>query len=616
MAGAPDGRRAADVDARRLHVGDAHQRADPVRADRHVDLHGPDEGGSNAFRWLPSFWSSAYSVSGDERLQRFRSLQDPEFIAQRIGDSVNLSFLELVRNYPLGNGLGGGGTSVPYFPPEPDPQRRRHGERVRADPARARHSGLLMWVLFIGWIFTRRHIREDDMFYFGRRLAYVACACTFATGLIGTGLFTSVPIDSDSAAADRVDRRAEVAFAPVAWQGATPRRRAPPAVNYGRGLNARPWVIVAGGFHEHGGMDRANAALARICSAGVHRVHLVGHEIDRGSARTTARPTHAVPRSEAAAPRSPNRCWPRGARWRERRAPASGARVVVNGGNCLWPDINWVHAVTRPGRSSTTGAVVEPIPQPRLKAAASRARAAPCAGAVVIANSEATRRAADRTRRRRPRASRSISDPNRRGAGAGERRVGARRARTAADAPVVAFVGALGSDINKGSTCCGAWKRLAPSAEWDAPLVVAGGGWRVPAGATRRRAAAAAGRSVSSASHDDVREVLAAADLLVSPVRYEAYGLNVHEALCRGLAVMVTRTAGVVERFDATWTKRLLPETSRRSDAERLRAWRSDVDGWRARAASTAARLRARSWDDMAAELVAVVTLPPGHVAT
>ena len=57
----------------------------------------------------------AYGVSGDERLQRFRSLQDPGFIAQRIGDSVNLSFIELVRTYPLGNGLGGGGTSVPYF---------------------------------------------------------------------------------------------------------------------------------------------------------------------------------------------------------------------------------------------------------------------------------------------------------------------------------------------------------------------------------------------------------------------------------------------------------------------------------------------------------------------
>jgi hypothetical protein len=31
------------------------------------------------------------------------------------------------------------------------------------------------------------------MFYFGRRLAYVVCGCSFALGLIGVGLFTSVP---------------------------------------------------------------------------------------------------------------------------------------------------------------------------------------------------------------------------------------------------------------------------------------------------------------------------------------------------------------------------------------------------------------------------------------
>ena len=71
--------------------------------------------GAYRFRWLILLALLAYSVGGDERLQRFRSLQDPEFIAQRFGGSVNMSFFELVRKYPLGNGLGGGGTSVPYF---------------------------------------------------------------------------------------------------------------------------------------------------------------------------------------------------------------------------------------------------------------------------------------------------------------------------------------------------------------------------------------------------------------------------------------------------------------------------------------------------------------------
>ena len=42
----------------------------------------------------------------------------------------------------------------------------------------------------------------------------------------------------------------------------------------------------------------------------------------------------------------------------------------------------------------------------------------------------------------------------------------------------------------------------------------------------------------------DVQKVLGACDILVSPARYEAYGLNVHEALCLGLPALVTRDAG------------------------------------------------------------------------
>jgi hypothetical protein len=52
----------------------------------------------------------------------------------------------------------------------------------------------------------------------------------------------------------------------------------------------------------------------------------------------------------------------------------------------------------------------------------------------------------------------------------------------------------------------------------------------------------------------------------------------------------------------------LLPQgASADTVADRLRAWRADIEGWRLRAAATAARLRARSWTAMAAELVAVV---------
>ena len=172
--------------------------------------------GAYRFRWLILLALLAYAVGGDERLQRFRSLQDPEFIAQRIGDSVNVSFLELIRNYPLGNGLGGGGTSVPYFLQD----RIRNVVVMENEYARILLElgipGLLMWVLFIGWVFTRGEIRKTDMFYFGRRLAMVAVAGTFATGLIGTGLFTSVPSTAIVLLLTGWIVVPEVRFAPVA----------------------------------------------------------------------------------------------------------------------------------------------------------------------------------------------------------------------------------------------------------------------------------------------------------------------------------------------------------------------------------------------------------------
>lgn len=149
--------------------------------------------GAYRFRYLIVVAAVAYVVAGEQRLQRFTTLRDPEFLSERLVGSVNLTFVELARRYPLGNGLGGGGTSVPYFLQN----RIRNVVTMENEYARILLElglpGLLMWVFFLGWVFTRRHIRRTDMFYFGRRLAYVACACSFAMGLIGVGLFTSVP---------------------------------------------------------------------------------------------------------------------------------------------------------------------------------------------------------------------------------------------------------------------------------------------------------------------------------------------------------------------------------------------------------------------------------------
>jgi hypothetical protein len=189
--------------------------------------------GAYRFRWLILLLVLAYAIGGDERLQRFKSLQDPEFLAERLAGSVNLSFIDLVRQYPLGNGLGGGGTSVPYFLQN----RIRNVVIMENEYARILLElgvpGLAMWTLFIGWIFTRRRVRRQDMFFFGRRLAFVACACSFATGLIGLGLFTAVPMTTIVLLLTGWIVVPEVPFAPIAAAPA-PAIVAGQVVDYGR----------------------------------------------------------------------------------------------------------------------------------------------------------------------------------------------------------------------------------------------------------------------------------------------------------------------------------------------------------------------------------------------
>ena len=70
-------------------------------------------------------------------------------------------------------------------------------------------------------------------------------------------------------------------------------------------------------------------------------------------------------------------------------------------------------------------------------------------------------------------------------------------------------------------------------------------------------------------------EVLRACDALVSPVHYEAYGLNVQEAICCGLPALVSASAGIAEQYPAALADLLLPDPDDPADlAARLRRWR------------------------------------------
>jgi glycosyltransferase involved in cell wall biosynthesis len=335
-----------------------------------------------------------------------------------------------------------------------------------------------------------------------------------------------------------------------------------------------PWVLVCGGFHRRGGMDRANLALAEALLAQGRHVHLVGHDFDAALARNPKVTISRVPR-------------PVGVLMAEGALRSKGmtiaarvtknwpaARVVVNGGNCPWPDINWVHSIHAAWPRYDAQAPLWFRAKSRVNKqkarrdelmALRRAR-------LIIANSERTRR--DLVPLGIPEEKIRViylgCEPEWQPPSAEERRRARHGLGVADDVKVVSFVGGLGYDRNKGfDTLLSAWREASLD---NAVLVAAGAGrgflqWR-----RQIEKFGLQGRVRLLGFSDRVGELLAASDLFVSPVRYEAFGLNVLEALCRGVPSIVSRAAGVAEVYPPELSRWLLenPEDVR-SLSEMLR---------------------------------------------
>jgi hypothetical protein len=147
----------------------------------------------HAVGWLLLIAVIGWGISGENRLQRFLELRETDMVAERISSSVNMRFFEIAATYPFGNGLGGGGTSIPYFLQD----QIRNPVTMENEYARITLEqgvvGLVFWGAFIIWLITRRANDPRDPWFLGRRLARVACIVLFVTGLTGTGLLTAIP---------------------------------------------------------------------------------------------------------------------------------------------------------------------------------------------------------------------------------------------------------------------------------------------------------------------------------------------------------------------------------------------------------------------------------------
>ena len=143
--------------------------------------------------WILLLVGAGYIVFNDDRMQRFMTLFDSEQVADRLAGSINMNLLDLICSYPLGNGLGAGGTSLPYFlaylVTNPITLESEYARIV----LELGIPGLLLWFGFMGWFCWSRPHDANDRWLFLRQLLWVSAMFGFANGFLGIGMMTAIP---------------------------------------------------------------------------------------------------------------------------------------------------------------------------------------------------------------------------------------------------------------------------------------------------------------------------------------------------------------------------------------------------------------------------------------
>lgn len=371
----------------------------------------------------------------------------------------------------------------------------------------------------------------------------------------------------------------------------------------------KSYLLVTGDFVKTGGMDRANFALADYLARQGVDLHLVAHRVAPELVSQKNVTFHQVPKvANSYLLASPLLNW--AGRFQAQHITAVGGRVLVNGGNCQWPDVNWVHYVHAAYQpENQAGRLRQFKDSVSRRLFLSTERQTLRSAQLIIVNSERTKRDLVEKlaipEQRIHRVYYGIEPHIFYPATPQERTELRQRLSWSPEKPIVMFIGALG-DRRKGfDTLFAAWQQLCTYSDWDADLVTVGVGAELPLWQKRAEAAGISSRIHFLGFRSDVPDLLRAADCLVAPTRYEAYGLGVQEALCCGLPALVSATAGVAERYPSHLSDLLLPDPEDASDlAARLRQWRGSTDQYRKLISSLSHELRNYTWDKMAATIL------------
>jgi glycosyltransferase involved in cell wall biosynthesis len=369
------------------------------------------------------------------------------------------------------------------------------------------------------------------------------------------------------------------------------------------------WSIVAADFNLHGGMDCANYQLA-LYLAGQAKVDLVAHSV--------ADPLHSHPNITFHRARRPLGKQLLGEsflhRLGKRIANMKNGRSIINGGNSINSDINWVHyvhAAYEPSRPpGFLRGIKKLIDRPRHLSAE---RKSISQAKYVICNSDVTKKDVIELLDVRPERAMTVylaCDNDIFCPVCNDEERTALRAELGfpLKAPIAVFVGGLG-DRRKGfDTVFESWKQLCAKSDWDTTLVVVGRGAELPLWQERCNEAGFKGRIQFLGFRKDVPKILRAADLLISPTRYEPYGLGIHEALCCGLPSIISARAGVAERYPQNLEALLLQDECDPNElTTRLEGWRRQKETWQKLIVPFSALLRSTNWTDTCRQFLKAV---------
>jgi hypothetical protein len=131
-------------------------------------------------------------VAQEERMQRFTQLQDLEAVQARINSSLSMTFLDILVDYPLGNGMGSGGTSLPSFAQTLLTRSiimENEFSRILLEQGL---PGLVLFVSFFIW-FVMKKLTENDAAIKTKVFVWCTSVVVISSSFIGIGLMTTVP---------------------------------------------------------------------------------------------------------------------------------------------------------------------------------------------------------------------------------------------------------------------------------------------------------------------------------------------------------------------------------------------------------------------------------------